>query len=241
MVSEGFRDDATANNIANVNTAGYKRDVTITKNFADMLIQRTGDGNDGSQSTPIGGMGYGSVVNEIATIYENGQMQTTGNPFDLAIQGKGYFTVQTPNGVRYTRDGAFFRSNQGQLVTADGYRVLGTNNQPIQLPNGTATISGDGRVTVSGVQTGQLQLVQFANDRDALRKEGNSLYTTTGAVAPTPATGTVLQGSLERSNVNVVSEMVNMIAGYRSYEINAKSVQTHDTLLDEAINQVGKV
>ena len=239
MVSEGLCNDAIANNLANVNTTGYKRDVTVTKDFATFLIERTG--KDGSGAAPIGGMGYGDVVNEIATIYTNGQLQPTGNPLDLAVQGSGYFAVQTPNGVRYTRDGAFFRSGRGQLVTADGYQVLGTNNRPITLPDGTASISSDGRVTVAGQPTGQLQLVEFGNDRSVLRKEGSNLFSTTNEAQPRRATGTVQQGSLERSNVNVISEMVNMISGYRSYEMSGKMVQSQDSLLDKAVNEVGRV
>jgi flagellar basal-body rod protein FlgF len=237
MVAESLRTDAIANNMANVDTTGYKRDITITKDFGSMLIKQVGDG---SNSSDIGSMGYGSVVDEIATIHDAGQIRSTDNPLDLAISGKGYFTVQTPNGLRYTRNGSFYRSGQNQLVTSEGYRVLGTNG-PINVTGNKIVIGSDGSVKVDGVQTSQLQLVEFANDQAALSKEGNSLYAMTGSQQSTKATGSVEQGSIERSNVNVIKEMVNLIAGYRAYEINGKSVQAHDSLLDKAVNEVGKV
>ena len=237
MVAESLRTDAIANNMANVDTSGYKRDITITKDFGSILIKEVGDG---SNSSDIGSMGYGSVVDEIATIHDAGQIRPTGNPLDLAISGKGYFAVQTPNGLRYTRNGSFYRSGQGELVTSEGYKVLGTNG-PVNVTGNKITIGSDGSVKVDNVQTSQLQLVEFANDRTALSKEGNSLYVSTGSQQPTRATGSVEQGSIERSNVNVIKEMVNLIAGYRAYEINGKSVQAHDSLLDKAVNEVGKV
>lgn len=237
MVAESLRTDAIANNMANVDTTGYKRDITVTKDFGSMLIKQVGDG---SNQSDIGSMGYGSVVDQIATIHDAGQIRPTGNPLDLAISGNGYFTVQTANGLRYTRDGSFYRSAQGDLVTANGDQVMGTNG-PIRVTGKKVAIGSDGSVKVDDVQTSQLQLVQFANDRTALSKEGNSLYVATGAQQPTKATGSVEQGSIERSNVNVITEMVNLIAGYRAYEINGKSVQTHDSLLDKAVNEVGKV
>jgi flagellar basal-body rod protein FlgG len=236
MVAESLRTDAIANNMANVDTVGYKRDVTITKDFGSMLIEQV-DG--AANQSDIGSMGCGSVVDEVATIHDPGQILPTGNPLDLAISGNGYFTVQTANGLRYTRNGSFYRSAQGQLVTAEGDRVMGTNG-PVSLTGKKIVIGRNGSVQVDGVQTNQLRLVEFANDRTALSKEGNSLYVSTGAQQPTQATGSLEQGSTERSNVNVITEMVNLIAGYRAYEINGKMVQTHDSMLDKAVNQVGK-
>ncbi len=236
MVAESLRNDVIANNMANVNTTGYKRDVTLTKDFGNLLMKRVDDGQNPSD---IGSMGSGVLVDGIATIHEAGQLQPTGNPLDLAIRGNGYFTVQTPNGLEYTRDGSFYRSARGELVTSDGYRVMG-NGGPVNLAGSNVVIGSDGTVTVDHVQTNQLQLVEFANDGTALRKQGSSLFASTGAQQPARATGTIEQGTLERSNVNVVSEMVNMIAGYRAYEINGKTVQAHDQLLDKAVNEVGK-
>jgi len=237
MLAESIRTDTIANNLANVNTAGYKKDVAVTKDFASMLIYRI---NDGAAAPSIGTLGVGTMVDEIATIHSMGMMRQTGNALDLAIDGNGYFAVQTPAGIRYTKNGTFAKNDQGQLVTQDGYQVLGQNG-PITVTNTAAnlTVSPDGRVMLDGVQAGQLNIVEFADEKQLL-KEGSSLYNANGAQT-SPSTSRVEQGMLEQSNVNVVAEMVNLISGYRAYEVNAKTVQAHDQLLDKAVNEVGKV
>jgi flagellar basal-body rod protein FlgG len=236
MMAEAVRNDSIANNLANVNTAGFKKDVAVTKDFASMLIQRV---NDGTEAPVIGSMGTGVVVDEIATIHSSGMMRTTGNDLDMAIDGKGFFTVETPNGVRYTRNGTFTQNSQGELVTQEGYPVLGQNRR-IRTNGSKLTVRGDGRVAVDGVDTDQLQLVEFADDKQ-LTKEGSSLYSAPANAQSQSATGVVHQGVLEQSNVNVVAEMVNMISGYRAYEVNAKSVQAQDETLGKAVNDVGKL
>jgi len=232
MLAESARTDTIANNLANVNTAGYKKDVAITKDFASMLIYRI---NDGAAAPSIGSLGVG----EIATIHSTGMMRQTGNALDLAIDGNGYFAVQTPAGVRYTKNGTFTKNAQGQIVTQDGNPVMGTAG-PITVNNAASnlTVSPDGRVMLDGVEAGQLSIVEFANEKQLL-KEGDSLYNANGAQA-SPSGSRVEQGMLEQSNVNVVAEMVNLITGYRAYEVNAKTVQAHDQLLDKAVNEVGR-
>lgn len=236
MLAESIRTDTIANNLANVNTAGYKKDVAVTKDFASMLIYRI---NDGPDAPSIGSLGVGAMVDEIATIRSTGMMRTTGNALDLAIDGSGYFAVETPAGVRYTKNGTFTKNAQGRIVTQDGYPVMGTAG-PITVGNGTGnlTVSPDGRVMLDGVEAGQLSIVEFTNEKQLL-KEGDSLYNANGAQAA-PSASRVEQGMLEQSNVNVVAEMVNLITGYRAYEVNAKTVQAHDQLLDKAVNEVGR-
>jgi flagellar basal-body rod protein FlgG len=234
MLAETTRTDTIANNLANGNTTGYKKDIAISKDFANILIQRI---NDGQNPATVGRLGLGSIIDEIATIQTTGIMRPTGNTLDFAVDGKGFFAVETPAGVRFTRNGSFSRNVQGELVTSEGYQVLGQNGA-IRIPEGQVSVEKTGRVTVDGVDAGQLRLVEFADDRQ-LVKEGASLFR-----APNngrPATGKVEQGMLEQSNVNIVSEMVNLISGYRAYEVNAKTVQAHDQLLDKAVNEVGKV
>lgn len=233
MLAETTRADTIANNLANGNTTGYKKDIAISKDFASLLIRRINDGPDAPQ---IGALGVGTQIDEVATIHTTGAMRSTGNALDFAVEGRGFFAVDTPAGTRYTRNGSFSRNVQGELVTMEGQRVLGQNG-PIRLPEGKVNVDSTGTITVDGANAGQLRLVEFANERE-LVKEGASLFR-----APNngrQATGKVAQGFLEQSNVNVVSEMVNLISGYRAYEINAKTVQTHDQLLDKAVNEVGK-
>lgn len=235
MLAESVRTDVTANNLANVNTAGYKKDIAVTKDFANMLIHRI---NDGRNTPVIGSMGIGTLVDEIATIQAPGMMRHTANTFDMAIEGKGYFVVETPAGERFTRNGTFSRNAQGELVTQEGHRVLGQGG-PIVLGNGAKVeVSGDGRIAVDGIETGVLRVVEFTNEKQ-LVKEGDSLFNGNGA-QPSQSTSQVRQGVIEQSNVNVVAEMVNLIAGYRAYEVNAKTVQAHDQLLDKAVNEVGR-
>ncbi|VBB08914.1 flagella basal body rod proteins signature [Lucifera butyrica] len=235
MLAESLRNDAIANNLANANSAGYKKDITVTKNFADMMLERINDG----PVEPVGPLGSGTMVDEIATDHSAGSIRSTGNDLDFALQGDGYFVVQTPAGTRYTRDGSFTLDAQGELVTADGYQVLGPNG-PIRLSGGKVAVSPQGRIQVDGLDAGQLQIVDFANKKQ-LSKEGNSLFVAANGAVPQASNATVHQGFLEGSNVNIVSEMVNMISGYRTYEVDSKMVQAQDQLLDKAVNEVGKV
>lgn len=239
MLAESLRTDVISNNLANVNTAGYKKDVPVNKDFASMLIARI---NDKPTDSNIGTLGVGVMVDEVATIHTGGMVRGTGNDFDMTIDGKGYFTVETPAGLRYTRNGSFTKNAQGELITQDGYRVMGQNGPISVIGNGEAakmTVSEDGRVSVDGTEVDQLRIVEFANEKQ-LTKEGGSLFNANGQQSQ-PATGGVRQGYLEMANVNVVSEMVNLIANYRAYEVNAKTIQAHDQLLNRAANDVGKI
>lgn len=236
MVAESQRNDVVANNLANVNTAGFKKDVAVSRDFASVLIKRISDG----QAEPnVGTVGSGAQIDEVATIHAGGAVRYTGNDFDLAVDGKGYFVVQTAEGLRYTRNGSFTRNAQGELVTGDGHRVMGQNG-PIAIADGKMTIAADGAVSIDGLETDRLRVVDFVDPKQ-LTKQGASLFSAPEGVQAQQAAGNVNQGYLEMSNVNVVAEMINMISGFRAYEINGKSVQAHDQLLDKAVNEVGRV
>ena len=240
MLAESLRADVTANNLANVNTAGFKKDFAVMKDYASRQIKRI---HDGETEPEIGTMGAGAWVDTIATRHSAGIMRNTNNSLDFALEGKGYFAVETPAGIRFTRNGAFTRSANGELVTEDGYRVQGQNGLINLEGNGqkaNVTVSEDGRIFLDEVENNSFQLYGF-EDENRLRKEGNNLFRPPEGMEPQAATATVRQGFLEMSNVNVISEMVNMIAGYRAYETNSKVVQTHDTLLDKAVNEVARV
>ena len=257
MIQETQRTDVIANNLANVNTSGYKRDVAVSEEFEPMLIRRINDHdmrNDvtsfkgfhlGSDAPVVGTLGLGSEIAEIATDHEQGVFETTGNPYDIAISGAGYLAVQTPQGVRYTRDGALFRSNNGTLQNTRGQNILGVNGQPIQVPeNATSFLvgaQGEVYVRVDGhqEQIGQLAFVDFP-DRRALLKQGDNLWFPQQGAQPQAATGTIEQGVLERANSNVVDEMVQLINNYRIYEAGSKAVTTQDDMLDKSVNEVGR-
>jgi flagellar basal-body rod protein FlgG len=191
------------------------------------------------------------MIDEIGTAHDQCSFIQTENPLNVAIEGSGFFAVETPAGVRYTRDGTFSLNAAGQLVTMNGYLVLGQNG-PIQIDfensniarinidstGGISAVADDG---VEIVDFDQLQIVSFADERQ-LVKQGKNLYSAENVAGGTlPFIGTVAQGYLEQSNTNAISEMVNLIATYRAYEVNAKAVQTQDEMLGKAVNEVGKV
>lgn len=254
MITESKRTDTLANNLANANTNGFKRDEAISREFEPMLIKRINDGinkNDvtsfkqfhvGEQYPVVGTLGLGSYIDEIATEHTQGAFETTGNPLDVAISGNGYFAIQTENGVRYTRDGNFYKSATGQIQTVNGQTVLGVNGQGITIPQDATRImvGSKGEIYADDQQVGQLQLMQFDNRR-AVLKQGNNLYYPQEGAQPQPAAGEVLQGVLERSNTNIVSEMVELINNYRLYEAGAKAVTTQDTMIEKSVSEVGRV
>ena len=239
-----------SNNLANVNTTGFKKGRAA---FEDLLYQTAKQpGAQTSQTTqsPTGMMlGTGTHVVATDKNFTQGSLQQTGNPLDVAVNGRGFFQVQLPDGTAaYTRDGSFQVSSQGQLVTSSGYTV-----QPgITIPAAaqSVTIGTDGVVSVqlagtpAPQQVGSLSLADFINPA-GLQARGENLYIETAASgAPQTGTpgvsglGTVAQGSLESSNVNIVEEMVNMIETQRAYEINSKAVQTTDAMLQYVNNNL---
>ncbi len=321
MMSEQKRTDVIATNLANAATHGYKRDVTIHKEFHPMLIKRINDygenGSLGVSTAPfnslaelgtskedvtqikgfnadpfkhpnIGELGLGDRIDEVAVDYGQGALESTGNTYDLAIVGDGFFAVQTPEGVRYSRNGAFFKNTQGYLQDIRGYNLLDTAGNPIRIPanvpDSRVVITGNGIVSIPGTEVrlnpvtnrweafgnmdlhqnlAQIQFVEFG-DRLATQKQGDNLFYLVNDndgnppaaqgvnpdirvrimnpnAQPRPASGEILQGSLEKSNIAIVSEMVELIHNHRMYDANAKAVQTQDTMLDKSVNEVGNV
>ena len=237
MVAEGF------NILGGLGTSSD--DVTRIKGFSV-----DSNNNDG-----IGQLGLGDYVTEIAVDYQQGPLQTTGNTYDLAISGQGFFAIQTPDGIRYTRNGAFFRNQDGVIQDIRGYNLLDINGQPITIPqnigNERILVAGDGTIYATNPRNQpqrrltQIQLVQFNNPR-AVQKQGDNLFyavtDNNGNVAqPQQATGQVIQGMLEKSNVQIVNAMVELIHNQRMYEANAKAVTTQDTMLESSVNQVGRL
>ncbi|MDC7219359.1 MAG: flagellar basal-body rod protein FlgF [Spirochaetales bacterium] len=266
MQAQEHRLDALSNNLANVDLTGYKRDVSVEKAFPEMLIQRfdnesTYSFNMGSvTSAPVvGKLGMGVEYNETFTVFEQGSLKETSNPFDLALEDEGFFCVETNNGERYTRNGSFVLGKEGYLLTKDGYFVQGENG-PIQIKENNFTIDKLGRIWQNAdladdpnrlvsmeendwantelVDT--LKIVRFNRPRH-LMKQGNSMWASTevsgdAQIAEGDERPGLIQGFLEASNVNSVREMVNMIEVNRAYEANQKVITTHDGLLDKLIN-----
>ena len=241
MEAQQLNLNTIANNLANVNTRGFKRSKI---EFEDLLYQKprsAGAEAAGGNVIPTGiEIGNGSRVAATSKVFTQGQVTQTGKELDIAIQGDGFFEVQRPDGTTaYTRDGSFNLNASGQVVTSDGLPVLSGFQA---VPTGTTSISvaETGEVTVegpSGSQTYRISLTRFANPA-GLKSLGGNLYEETNA-SGTPEQGNpgeqgfgqVLQRYLEGSNVNIVEEMVNLIVAQRAYEINSKSIQTSDEML----------
>jgi len=244
MLAQQLNVEVISNNIANMNTTGFKRQ---RAEFQDLLYQderRVGStSSDAGTLVPSGiQLGLGVRTAAVYRMTGQGQIITTENAFDLAIQGKGYFQVQMPDGsTGYTRAGSFQLSPQGQIVTASGYTVLPGITIPSDAVNVTINTSGQVQVTLAGqVQpqtVGQVQLASFPNEV-GLAALGDNLYAETPASGnPTSGVpgaagfGTVLQGYLETSNVDVVQEITNLIRAQRAYEMNSKVIETSDQML----------
>jgi len=249
-ISENKRIDVIANNIANVNTSGFKKDTLITETFPEVLMKRMGgtDSKDLASKAPvasklgyIGKLSYGVNVDQVFTNFEQGSLSNSGNKLDLAFQGKGFFVVDAPGGERYTRNGEFTLDAEGYITTKEGYKVLGDNG-PIQVSGKDVNINESGQVFSDGDEVDTLRMVDF-NEYKLLQKEGDGLFLDASGDAGNmkEAEGLIQQGFVETSNVNSVKQMVEMITMLRSYEANQRVIKTHDELLGKAVNEVGRI
>jgi flagellar basal-body rod protein FlgG len=271
MNAQQIRLDAISNNLANVDTAGYKRDEAVHKAFAELLLRRLNDDGvtlnpfgSGDMAPMVGKIGTGVETNEVFTEFEQGALKQTDNDFDLAMDGEGFFAIQTPDGERYTRSGGFILGKEGFLETKEGYPVLGEKG-PIQVKANNFKVDKDGNVFVNKdfqadpfslvgreqndwkniEKLDSIKIVEFPKDR-FIAKQGDSLWRSTeeSGEAEIMAKGSrpkVVQGFVEASNVNPVLEMVRMIEVNRAYEANQKTIQSEDSMLGKLINETAKV
>ncbi len=271
MRAQQWRLDAIANNLANIDQDSYKRDVASFKAFPELLMRRMNDDGvykqpfgSGDAAPIIGKIGTGVELNELYTDFQQGGLKQTDSDFDVALDGRGFLVVSTPWGERYTRNGSFQLGKEGYLETKEGYPVLGENG-PIRVKANNFQIDKQGQIWINAAvpddpnvlvsregnnweQTeilDTLKIVEFDLDR-YLQKQGDSFYKDTdvsGAarimdVSDRPR---VIQGFIEGSNVEPVTEMVQMIEVNRAYEANQKAVMTGDSMLGVLINQVSKM
>jgi len=224
--------DVIANNLANISTPAFKREVVKFEEFVQQV--QPSEGPTGAQTV--------SFVKDTGVVRDlgEGRMETTGAPFDLAINGKGYFAVQTAAGERYSRNGHLALNADGELVTDTGDPILGDGGpMTITVDDGDIHIAADGTVSGKQGQIGKLRVVDFANER-SLQKEGASLYATDQS--PTTASNAkIVQGMLESSNVEPVIEISHMIEVMRAYQATATLTQSQDDLKRQAIDKLGTV
>lgn len=234
MHSSMRRQDIISNNLANLNTTGYKKGTAVNKSFSEKMISRMD-----SESVAIGRLGSGTAIDEVSTDHSAGAFKETGNSMDWAIKGEGFFTIQTPQGQRYTRNGNFTINNDNQVVTQQGYPVQGENGF-LEVPDGAEVAINENTLLANGEEVGQIQLRSFA-DKTGLVKEGKNLFRRTPQAGnPFEAAGSIKEGFIEGSNVNPIEEMTKMIQNSRTYELDQKMMQITDQTLDQAVNQVGK-
>ncbi len=244
MLAQQLNVEVISNNIANLNTTGFKRS---RAEFQDLLYQnerRVGSTSSDAGTTIPSGIQVGLGVRTAAVyrMHEQGNIQPTSNPLDVAVQGMGYFAVDLPtNEIAYTRAGSFQLNENGQIVTADGYRLRGPGQVPQNAQSITINSSGEVLVKVPGQtqaqNVGQINLSTFVNEA-GLQASGQNLFLATQAsgepddgVPGVEQRGTILQGFLETSNVNIVSEITNLITAQRAYEMNSRVIETSDQMM----------
>ncbi len=241
MLANLYRQGLLAHNVANVDTPGFKQALTNLNDFKESQVIYPTDANlNNSPLQWIGNLGLGVQTTPDITDFQQGGLRHTGQALDFAIEGEGFFRIQTPDGERYTRDGRFVRDLENNLVTIDGYQVLDDGGQPINLPDGDVAVSPDGTIMVNGQTVAKIGLASFENPAQELIRDLPNLFAAEGG--PTSDIyGSIAQGYLEMSNANPAQIMTQMVSVTRAYEAAQKMVQTQDELLGKTISTLGSV
>ncbi|MCM1083023.1 MAG: flagellar hook-basal body protein [Clostridium sp.] len=249
MRNEQRRMDVVTNNMANADTTGFKKIDVTAQSFDRQLAVKINDATEGIDVIRgIGGVTLGVKIGETYFDMSPGNFRETGSQYNFALSDRGFFTISTTDKggtehIRYTRDGDFTITRDGFLVTKDGDFVLGDGGNRIQIPGGNTVeinVNELGEIYVGENYVSTLQVVDFDN-YDALSSYGENMYEPVAGANIIDSNATVTQGYLEMSNVNMVTEMVDLIAVTRAYETNQKMIQTVDRTLDKAVNEIGRV
>jgi flagellar basal-body rod protein FlgF len=240
MVMNANRQEILSHNIANMQTPGFKTILTTIEDFMNTpVVYSPGASLKESNLDYIGMLGLGVKNGIQLTDFSQGALLTTGNQLDMALQADGFFTISTPDGIRYTRDGRFLRDAQGTLSTVEGYQVLSVNGQPITLPDGDISVGPDGTLYSGTTTIAQLGIASFLDPEQELVRTKGNLFS-----GPAQSTGQgtpqVVQGALEGSNANPTSLMTDMSEIVRSYEMAQKMVQNEDELTGKTIASLGR-
>ena len=237
MYNEQKRLDIISNNLANSATIGYKEEQVTSQAFKEMLTYKIRDRSNEFVDEPIGNMSLGVKIGETYTNWDQGSLRQTENTYDIAIQGKGFFTVRTTNAkgedkTCYTRNGCFTATKDGFIVDSDGN----------QVPTDAAriVIDQDGAVYADNVYVDTIKITDF-EDYNYLKQYGDNFWETVDGATAVEGKYSLQQGYTEQSNVNVIDQMVDMITITRAYEAGQKMIQTQDSLLNRSVNDVGKV
>ncbi|MDF2821745.1 MAG: hypothetical protein K0R15_2186 [Clostridiales bacterium] len=245
MVSQQQRMDSISNNLANVNTTGYKRENLLTESFDSVLTIKINDvGSIGMRDEAIGRMTLGITASETYTDYSQGTLTSTSNPLNVALNGEGFIAVTMIDAEGnqtevFTRDGSFVRTPDGYLSTNDGNFIQGEEGL-ILIPSGETIIDKEGKIYVDNNYIDTIRVVDFDN-KQTLEKLGSNLYAANENATITEFKGQVVQNALEGSNVNTVREMVDLITLSRTYQANQVVMKSFDSTLEKAVNSIGKV
>ncbi|HSA05571.1 MAG TPA: flagellar basal-body rod protein FlgF [Candidatus Gastranaerophilales bacterium] len=249
MVSIIDLNDIIANNLANANTTGFKQLIPTFRNIQDFSVpdmnKKNGEASD--SMTSIGNLSAGSMIDATQLDFSQGSLHQTDKKLDLAINGEGFFTVETEKGQFYTRNGSFSVNDEGDIVTKEGYKVLGEGGRGINIDLEDIgveklVITRDGRIMSGTDELDKLKMVDF-EDKTKLKMMGTSLFRNSDPDNPPVElkNGAVMQGYLETSNANVVKTMINSISGARTYETLSKIIKDTDATLRKTVNEVGTV
>ena len=248
MLNEQYRMDIMSNNLANADTVGFKKEGSTSQAYSEVMAVKIKDTTE-EPNTPkrLGNMSLGVKIGETYTDFSQGSLRDTGNTYDLALSGDGFFNIEFTNkagetSTKYTRAGNFTLTKDGYLTTKDGDYVLGENGR-IQLSTtaGNTVITEDGSIYQDDVLVTKLKITEF-EDTNYLTHYGESMWDAKeGAVANDATDFRIHQGYVEMSNISVVTEMVNMISIQRQYEANQKLITTYDESLDKSVNQIGRI
>ena len=265
MLAQQRKTELLANNLANANTVGYKEDQASVRSFPEMLLSSYEKVNlpveesvSINQPKYVGALNTGVYVQETIPTFSQGDVKTTDNTTDMAIvdqampidpetnqQGTALFTVETPDGLRYTRNGNFTLDGSGYLTTASGYYVLDENGERVLLNSENFTISSEGEISEGTLNRGRIGISFSATPTAQLIKEGDGLYRINEGELPSAYTldnvqFAIQQGSIEQSNVDSSKTMTDMMAAYRTFEANQKIVQAYDQSMQKTVNEIGK-
>ena len=246
MANEQKRLDVISNNLANSATVGYKEENVTNQSFKQMLAVKIRDGSNGYADEPIGTMSLGVKIGETYMNWSQGSLRETDKTYDIAIEGKGFFKIKVMDKdgneeIMYTRNGQFTITADGHVVDFDGNYLQGSGGD-LQIPTDASDIAikSDGSVYADGQLIDKIELADF-EDYNYLEHYGENYYQPVEGATMIEADAKIFEGYLEASNVQVVSEMVELISATRTYESNQKVIQTIDETLDKAVNQLGKV
>jgi len=250
MLPLPYRQDLITNNLSNVNTAGYKQDRAFIRELvtADLYLNENQIASTGTPPPMVdisppafrASVGDSSQVVQMVTDFSQGAMDITGIDFNLAIEGDGFFTVQTPGGDRYTRNGNFSMNPDGNLATSEGHPVLGSAG-PLNVQGGKLKVQENGDVYVDDIMVGTLQISDFPKPYE-LNKITDNLYAPRGAAAPQPSQNFIIkQGALEASNAYGIDQLVAMIEVERYFEFGQRAIRMQDETLQQAVTQIGKI